>query len=546
MRRLGLPLLILVLATVLRLHALGVDTRFHPDEALFATFARQAAVNGDWMLRGPLDKPPLTIYAGALSMMFTGVTTLPDGVLTLDVHRGEFAARLPGTFASIILAAVMYAAARRLYPGAGDFLPLGALLLTALSPYAIAFSATAFTDGLMLLVITLALWQGAAERWGWGAVWLALGFGCKQQALLYIPLVLLVLVSRPSMRHAVRWLRFAIPLLVGLGLLFAWDAGRGQETSLWELAAANNDPGRLAHLDELLPRLGVWLGYSAVLAGTPPVTALLAALGLGVALWRIISEFRRGSSEDTVGPARSPTDRSALHTHTDAILLLYILAYGLLHWLVAFSQHDRYLLPLLPPILLLMARGLAWFVNALPGLFLSVAGGIRPSAATRQFIVFGLPLLAFLLVPAWDASEGRVPVGGDRGAHAGIDVLAEYLNAKPLATVIYDHWLGWELGYYMGAWSNKRRVYYPTPEALVHDARNLPEREPRYFPTPADAPVTPWLAALRTAGFEVRVDTRIAGYTVYVLIPPVASAESVSGAGSSWPGRLIPSGGWPG
>ncbi len=545
MRRLGLPLLILLLAILLRLHALGVDIRFHPDEALFATFARQAAVNGDWMLRGPLDKPPLTIYAGAISMMFTGVATLPDGVLTLEAHRGEFAARLPGTFASIILAAVMYTAARRLYPGAGDFLPLVALLLAALSPYAIAFSATAFTDGLMLLAITLALWQGAAGRWGWSAVWLALGFACKQQALLYIPLVLLVLASRPPMRRAVRWLRFAIPLLVGLVLLFAWDAGRGQETSLWALAAANNDPGRLARLDELLPRLWTWLEYAGLLAGTLPLTILLATLALGVALWRIISEFRRRNSERQGDPVRSPTDCSALHTHTDAILLLYILAYGLLHWLVAFSQHDRYLLPLLPPILLLMARGVERFVNGMPGIVLGV-GSLRPSPITGRHIALSLPLLVILLVPAWDASEGRVPVGGDRGAHAGIDALADYLNAKPLATVIYDHWLGWELGYYMGAWSNKRRVYYPTPEALVHDALTLPEHEPRYFPAPDDAPVIPWLAALQTAGFEVRVDKRIARYTVYALIPPAASAESVSGVGSSWPGRLIPSGGWPG
>ncbi|MBZ0303039.1 MAG: glycosyltransferase family 39 protein, partial [Anaerolineae bacterium] len=195
-------LLILLLAAGLRFHALGQDTRFHPDEALFATFARGAAVNGDWLLHGVLDKPPLTIYADALSMMVVGVTTLPDGVLTLDAHRGEFAARLPGTLASLVLVAVMFPLTRRLYPRAGVFPALAAMLLMALSPYALAFSATAFTDGLMLLCLALALWMSAAGRWGWAGFWLAVGFGCKQQALLYVPLVAAVLwIARQTDYH---------------------------------------------------------------------------------------------------------------------------------------------------------------------------------------------------------------------------------------------------------------------------------------------------------------------------------------------------------
>ena len=61
---------ILCLAAFLRFHALAQDLRFQADEALFATFARDAALNGAWMLPGALDKPPLTFYAMALSMSF--------------------------------------------------------------------------------------------------------------------------------------------------------------------------------------------------------------------------------------------------------------------------------------------------------------------------------------------------------------------------------------------------------------------------------------------------------------------------------------------
>ena len=63
-----LPLLILLVGTGLRFHGLARDARFHPDEALYNTFARDAAVYGDWLFARPLDKPPLMLYANALSM----------------------------------------------------------------------------------------------------------------------------------------------------------------------------------------------------------------------------------------------------------------------------------------------------------------------------------------------------------------------------------------------------------------------------------------------------------------------------------------------
>ena len=145
-------IIILLLSAFFRFHALTQDFRFHPDEALFSTFARTAAVNGDWLLHGPIDKTPLTIYASALSMLAFGVRQMDNGVLMLDVRVGEFAARVPGTMASILLVAVVYRLARDLYlPKIRNIVSLLAMLLMVLSPFVIAFSATVFTDGLMLL-----------------------------------------------------------------------------------------------------------------------------------------------------------------------------------------------------------------------------------------------------------------------------------------------------------------------------------------------------------------------------------------------------------
>ena len=82
-----------------------------------------------------------------------------------------------------------------------------------------------------------------------------------------------------------------------------------------------------------------------------------------------------------------------------------------------------------------------------------------------------------------------------------------HLNAKPVATVIYDPWLGWELGYYLGQWHDKRRVHYPTPAALVAGALALDEASATAtFVAPVDQPHDDWLAALRGLGFGVDVD----------------------------------------
>ncbi|MBL8154338.1 MAG: hypothetical protein JNM70_09155 [Anaerolineae bacterium] len=510
----ALTIAVLLLGAVLRFHALGQSQRFHPDEALFATFARAAAVQGDWLLLGHLDKPPLTIYANALAMTVFGVTTLPDGVLTLDAHRGEFAVRVLGLFASLLMLAAFHALARRLKVPANL-----ALLLLALSPLAIAFSATAFTDGLMLFCLMLALGSVSARHWSWAGVWLALSLGCKQQAALAIPLVIglgWAVESRLSWRPL---LRLILPILAGIILLALWDAARGQVVPFWALAAANNDPGRLARLDELLPRARDWWSLLQYLAGSSLLTLLLLIAAAAGLLQR--------------RPRRIET-----------VLALYAVAYLFLHWIIAINIYDRYLLLVLPPILLLAARGIdGWiavgssvirsFVNraayrAAPSPFsghgFSAAGHFSvwrrfcPSSIARILLVAFLLLAA--LPGAFAAVDGRLGIGGDNGRHTGIDHLAEYLNRQRLGAIIYDHWLGWELGYYLGPWSDKRRVYYPTPEALAVDALLQPDPAPRYLPVPDWAEVQPWLDALREAGCRIQLVYDQTPFRVYELLAP--------------------------
>jgi 4-amino-4-deoxy-L-arabinose transferase-like glycosyltransferase len=456
--------LVLLLAALLRFGASAWEARFHPDEAWFATFARDAAVQGAWMLPGALDKPPLAIYAAALAMQFAAVETNALGVLDLDVYRGEWAARLPSALAGVVTVAAVYAladAVSRRRAAAGL-----AALLAALSSYGMVYSASAFTDGLMVMCMALA-WSLAARGRAFSAgVWVALAFACKQQGIYALPLCLLLLPPR-------RWWALALPILAGVALVFVWDAARGQAVGIFAQASANNNPERaLVGVEELLPRLRAWLAYGLWLVG----------VGGALVAWQ-----RRGSRK-----ARA--------------LLAFALAYFAAHIILPFNLYDRYLLPLLPLVCVLAAGALA-----------------RLPLRVRVAALAGCAALAL------SAYSGHTPIGALASAvrddaafmggadYAQIDAAADFLNAQALGAIIYDRWLGWQLGYYLGAWTDKRRVYYPTPRELAAGAAAQPDPAPRYLIVPAGAPYAPYLEALRGVGFAARRLWEGGAFRIYVL-----------------------------
>jgi hypothetical protein len=72
----------------------------------------------------------------------------------------------------------------------------------------------------------------------------------------------------------------------------------------------------------------------------------------------------------------------------------------------------------------------------------------------------------------------------------------------------------------MGTWSDKRRVYYPTPEALATDALLQADRAPRYFVVPDGVDANLWLNALRDAHFKVTQTYHRMPFAVYELERP--------------------------
>jgi len=145
-----------------------------------------------------------------------------------------------------------------------------------------------------------------------------------------------------------------------------------------------------------------------------------------------------------------------------------------------------------------------------------------PSRQYSHTLWFGI--LIICLVSVFTIQPMDIPIGGNKGDYQEIDDLADYLNDKPIATVIYDRWLGWELAYYMGQWTNKRRVYFPTPNALAKGASALDEMGNRYLVAPIDEPIDAWLSALESIGFTIDVDYQTERFILYRLVVVASGA----------------------
>lgn len=445
-----LPTSLLLLAAGLRLGGLARDQRFHPDEALYSDWSRRIGIWGDWQLSGvPVDKPPLFFLTGGFFHRLLG--------------DSEFSTRLPNAFASLLTLALFIWIGQRL---GGTAVGLMTGLLFALSPLEIAFSVSGFTDTQMMLWVALALACILRGKFGVGGLAFGLAVAVKPAALWFLPLVALIaLALNFPFAQLRRWLiGFALIMLLVMG----WDGVSGLG-SFWQLGGQNYATGRLIRSDEVWPRAEIWLHWLADIAPHPA----FLMVGFGAACVGL------------VGQLRHPTRRNMILWGMVGMVILYL---GL-HWLVAFNTFDQYLVPLVPLIALLIAWGWGQFLRS-PALTIGLAA-----------LVICLGLL-----PAYRAGQGESAIASDQGRHKGIDTLADVMNTQYQGHVFYEHWLGWELNYYLGAEPQVFLLYFPASDDLIaHAQRELPQIPvPRYFVAPKqEAP--PWLEAIQRVGLRVEI-----------------------------------------
>jgi hypothetical protein len=188
-----------------------------------------------------------------------------------------------------------------------------------------------------------------------------------------------------------------------------------------------------------------------------------------------------------------------------ALMLAFTLTYLGAHWLIAFNLYDRYLLPLTPFLALLVAYGIA-------------AGRRRLLAAMILILTIGIPL-----------ARQTIPIASDEGRHSGIDQLAATMNRDFAGEIFYEHWLGWELRYYLGAQPRVILLYFESADDLAAYAADEVARIPvaRYFVGPKDDAVG-WLDTIHQHGIQSEVVYDDGKYVIFSLRPASRRNEASS------------------
>ncbi|MBI5879419.1 MAG: glycosyltransferase family 39 protein [Chloroflexi bacterium] len=408
-------LLCAVVAASLRVSLISGE-RFHPDEALYATWARDIATGRDvWLAERIVDKPPLFIYVLALPFATVGAS--------------EELARLPNLIASVASVVLTGGIAQRLY---GDLrVAVVAAIGMALSPIAMLFSVTAFADPFMLMWALAAVWAALGGRIAWCGFLCGLALATKQDALLLLPVLVAIgwAATLPAMRWRA-WLRGLAGLSVPVGVVAVWVWMRPQPDFL-SASLLHYAPLTWSGPATWLERANQWAALSATVAPAwlLPVAAIVFAM--------------------------CHTKRTVADLGLPAVALVWI---GL-HVVISFPVWDRYALPLAPVAAIWLARaGVLWYDRLR-------AGFVRP--------VFCAAWVFCLVAAAGAALSGAVDVARDYGRHAGIDAIGAYFwTHDTSATVLYVHDLSWEIDYYTYGRELDRR-WFQDATALASDAAHM-------------------------------------------------------------------------
>lgn len=525
---------VLAMAAALRLIPWLARYPLHHDEALYGAWARAIASGQDPFLLTPwVDKPPLSLYLIAASFKLFGIS--------------ELTLRLPGMLAGLLTIWASYGLARQMprragiepsgglvhgarngpapenagvrpetQIGQGEFsepqTALFAAALLALSPFAVLFAPTAFTDPWLTLWLVAAAWAALAERPLLAGLAAGLAVASKQQGVLAIPLVLALLLGRNlSVRRTLHQVALAaLGFALAFGPLTWWDSLRWHNRpSFWERSLDTYGGLGLAAPAAWPGRAVAWAKPLGYLFGTPAASALVLGLAAMGGMTR-------------VQPAR--------------ILGLYIIGYLLLHLAITFQPWDRYLLPILPLICVLAAqgwrRGVAWLRGRNEDARCATSKIILGATGNWARILAAIALAALSAYTAWLGAAGHIPVGSDYGAYRGVDRAAAALAALPPDTVIYYRSLGWHLDFYLFNAPQERR-WYDTADKLADEAaataRARPTR-PQWLVLPAwetpdaaalQAPLTAQgLGLMERAGVALPDGQR--AFTLYQIAPITA------------------------
>ena len=447
---------LVLLAAALRFHGLFANS-FHADEALFASWSRLIAVWRDPLLQSQVvDKPPLLFYLQALFFPLFGPV--------------EWAARMPNFIASLLLIPISGLLAWKLFRDEMTMVLVAAFV--AFSPMAIQFSTTAFIDPLLTFLLTAVLAIVASHRRTFDTATEVKPDNSHQMAIRSQPLIFLpgllagIVFGLAIITKYQAWL--FLPLVIGLGvfngwrwqewwscllgmlpfviLLGIWDLAQDGDLSLVGRQLSAYGGLRLSWSWELWPRLEAWgRQWSYLLDSQVLEFAIILSIPLFLAL--LIDEHKR-------------------LTAVDLVFLVFLVSYFVFHWFLAIPVWDRYVLPVLPLVGIILGRYVWRTIN-----FIIPALPPRPAQwFFPQRIIWLVPLILLILqAPSvLKAYQGDLPIGGQPTADSGASLIAAELHQSPYGTVLYDHWYSWQWRYHLF----DQHIYvnwFPSPEELAED-----------------------------------------------------------------------------
>jgi len=472
------------------------------DEAIYAYWALHAWREDPMYLHVWPDKPPLYLW-------------LLGGTLQL-FGASEASARWLNLACSTLAIPVAGAAARRAWgPRAGVM----AATALALSPYAISFGPTAFTDPLLVLAGTLALCLAVYGRAGAAGLALGAAVMTKQQGLLFVPLVVggLWAAAPPDGRTWSAVGRLLLRMGAGAALVIApilyWDSLRwAVAPSPWDLSTRTYAALALLPPMEWPSRAAEWGELVWHLAGSWPAWALAASIWLGGVLAGRRLEGSGGSHR------------------LIALIAGWSAGFLLLHIATTVQVWDRYLLPLAP----MLALALGW-------------GWSRLAAAQ----IWGKPVTAVVLAvallvwtpPALRAAAGRIPIGGDHGAYAGLPAALEQVRSLGGERyVLYHQALGWHYRFYLYDDVDAGRAdlrWFPSTVYLADNAAKTPY-PPTYLIEPEWASLPDLGVHLSMRGLALTPRGEFERFRVWevVHLPTGPCDWCVSRSSTPWPHLL--------
>ncbi len=456
-------LLLVVISSVTFLLGGGRPAITDSDEGFYAEAAREMVTEGDWLTprfnyEDRWQKPVLYYWLTAATFLGTG--------------PGESAARWWSALSGVGLVLLTWVAARRLTAHDDAAWLAGAITATCYGYFAMA--RLALPDLPLTFLMTLVIWSALERRWTVVGVCAGLGLLMKGPVAVVVPgLVLAPIWWRERSTLAIRTSDILTAAAIATLIALPWYGAMTAEHGIAYLESffIGDNLERFATDRFNAPR-AIWFYVPIVIGGMLPWSMYLITLPWGSA----VSVLRR---------QRRLTD-------VEWRLLLWALM-PLLFFTLSIGKQPRYILPVLPPLAILLARSIA---TRIAGTSASAQSGLAAATWATAALYSVLAMLLYRATPILIGTYPLLTATGiglfvaSAGALAWVSASRRWHRLPAVATTCATVLL---LSMQFGALSGRRPEPVEQIANLVHEHRD------------ADQPVGSYQVFVRNLAFYTRL-----------------------------------------